>query len=330
MTLLTIAIPTFNRIHILKKNLEIILPQITNDCELLIIDNCSDDSIKKELDQLQQSYSYLNINILVNERNIGGDLNTIKCLEKASGKYVWIIGDDDKPKNNCINELIKLIIDKNDTSIFFLGKTKKNISNNFILPSEYFLSSLVSLDQSIFISNYIYRRSDCVFNLPQAYLTAFTCCPQLFIAVLILRNNNNTFYNHSYEPFIETGLARSQEDQSYFINTVIRLYLSSHIFWLEDEWKIYKKILKGNWILLVGIKSIKANINFLMHSKTLLRKEILYKFNLLKNVSRMRDFVNLHFIIYKLIIILFYLSPSFLFKVLKIGEFLIRRYKNLK
>ena len=49
---LTIAIPTYNRNEILKANLEKLLPQVTDECNVVIFDNCSDTPVKEVIEEV--------------------------------------------------------------------------------------------------------------------------------------------------------------------------------------------------------------------------------------------------------------------------------------
>jgi glycosyltransferase involved in cell wall biosynthesis len=93
--LLTIAVPTYNRAQYLDQLLSKILEQISDDArvELIVSDNASPDSTFEVVS------GYLNrgaaIRYIRNETNVGADRNILQCYEQASGKYVWILSDDD-------------------------------------------------------------------------------------------------------------------------------------------------------------------------------------------------------------------------------------------
>jgi len=93
--LLTVAVPTYNRQRFLATFLAAIAPQLAGEvrAELLISDNASPDGTA----ELVRSYERQNLPIryLRNENNVGADRNILQCFEQASGKYVWICGDDD-------------------------------------------------------------------------------------------------------------------------------------------------------------------------------------------------------------------------------------------
>lgn len=93
--LLTLAVPTYNRSQYLATFLAAIAPQLAGEprVELLISDNASPDDTAG----LVRSYESrgLSIRYIRNEANVGADRNILQCFEEATGKYVWICGDDD-------------------------------------------------------------------------------------------------------------------------------------------------------------------------------------------------------------------------------------------
>lgn len=93
--LLTLAVPTFNRQDFLATFLASITPQLESEArvELLISDNASPDGTAELVRRYEQDN--LPIRYIRNEANVGADRNILQCFEQASGKYVWICGDDD-------------------------------------------------------------------------------------------------------------------------------------------------------------------------------------------------------------------------------------------
>ena len=64
---LTIAIPTYNRNEILYKKIEKLLPQITDECRVVIFDNCSDVPVKDTIENLMENFSYIDLRIVRNQ-----------------------------------------------------------------------------------------------------------------------------------------------------------------------------------------------------------------------------------------------------------------------
>ncbi len=93
--LLTIAIPTYNRAPLLDRLLSTLFDQIQSDSrvELIVSDNASPDDTAAVIQRFRaigRPFRYLR-----NAENIGPDRNILQCFEQATGRYVWIFGDDD-------------------------------------------------------------------------------------------------------------------------------------------------------------------------------------------------------------------------------------------
>lgn len=106
---LTIAIPTYKRPQLLALLLNSIVQDIAqwpDDFELIVSDNASLD----ETCTVVSSYSQkgLPIKYVVNETNIGPDRNIDACFNLASGKYVWVIGDDEILYRGAVQYVLEL------------------------------------------------------------------------------------------------------------------------------------------------------------------------------------------------------------------------------
>ena len=89
-------IPTFNRAHRLRVALEALLPQadqLRNKVEVIVSDNASDDDTHSVIDNFRERYA---VGYSRNSSNLGPIRNTVRlATELASGRYVWVLGDDD-------------------------------------------------------------------------------------------------------------------------------------------------------------------------------------------------------------------------------------------
>lgn len=88
----SIFIVTHNRLEMLKKCCNSILPTLKNiNYELIIIDNASDDGTKDFLEEIKKSFD--RIRIITNEKNIGINSKSLGA-EAAGGDYIIGIDDD--------------------------------------------------------------------------------------------------------------------------------------------------------------------------------------------------------------------------------------------
>lgn len=94
--LLTIAIPTWNRVAFLALNLERLSQEGRNYwgmVEVLVSDNASSDGTPRVV--ADAIAGGMPIRYIRNAENIGSDANIAQCFNLAQGKFVLILGDDD-------------------------------------------------------------------------------------------------------------------------------------------------------------------------------------------------------------------------------------------
>jgi glycosyltransferase involved in cell wall biosynthesis len=107
--LLTIAIPTFNRAKCLRESLSTLFDQllVQPTVELLVSDNASSDETRAVIEEFKKRG--LKLRYLRNKINIGPDANFLQCFEQASGKYMWLLGDDDIVLSGALNKILPLL-----------------------------------------------------------------------------------------------------------------------------------------------------------------------------------------------------------------------------
>lgn len=102
--LLTIAVPTYKRPEFLEKCLASIYSSINGlDVEVLVMDDSLDDT------NLYVCKKYPSIRHIRNDVNLGIDKNICACIENASSRYVWLIGEDDLMRIGGFAEVYKLL-----------------------------------------------------------------------------------------------------------------------------------------------------------------------------------------------------------------------------
>jgi glycosyltransferase involved in cell wall biosynthesis len=111
MKLLQICFQTYNRYQFLKKNLEFLIEEIKRDklkkeVEILVGDDKSDDKTGDYLLKISKKYPYL-LKYYRNKKNLGLPANTFKMIEKAKGKYLWFLSDDDFIKKGSLKKIVE-------------------------------------------------------------------------------------------------------------------------------------------------------------------------------------------------------------------------------
>lgn len=119
--ILSICIPTRNRGEILRLTLLNITSNEyfleTNDIEIVISDNCSDDNTQDICLDFQNKYPE-KIRYIRNEKNIG-DENFINVLKLAKGKYAKLNNDSFAYKFNALNYIVDVLKEIDNDIIFF-------------------------------------------------------------------------------------------------------------------------------------------------------------------------------------------------------------------
>ena len=99
--MLYITIPTYNRAAALKKTLEIILPQLHENAQCVVLDNCSTDATPDVVAEAQRQSPYLRS--IRNGVNVGGGANQLRCFEVAPTGWIWLLSDAPAATHVCIN-----------------------------------------------------------------------------------------------------------------------------------------------------------------------------------------------------------------------------------
>tara|TARA_Y100001970_G_C14258241_1_gene877276 strand:- start:11716 stop:12729 length:1014 start_codon:yes stop_codon:yes gene_type:complete len=137
MTVLSICIPNFNRLDCLENCLESILISSNNvkdfKFEVCISDNNSDQDPINIVNKYNKKFKIIYYR---NKKNLGFALNAIQTLKISTGKYAWLIGNDDLILPNTLSDLENIFNNNNDTDYFFINSYYLNSKylNNFSHP----------------------------------------------------------------------------------------------------------------------------------------------------------------------------------------------------
>ena len=153
-SLLTIAIPTFNRPSNLIICIDSILTQIEKNVNILISDN-STNNVTEDLIKERFSGNSL-IGYIKNEQNIGPDANFLQCLRLSKGRFTLILGDDDVLVPGALKEIVSTLEANLNAPLIFLnhktwggyiGARKHNgvpINNNLFISQVAYALTYVS------------------------------------------------------------------------------------------------------------------------------------------------------------------------------------------
>lgn len=196
---LTVAIPTYDRNAILRKHLALLLPQLTTDCELLIIDNCSPTPVIETIGDLLNSYPAVNVRVERNRTNVGAGANMLRCIERCETEWIWVLSDDDLPKPDAIETVLRNTEKRPDCVFFNYSTVFKIRTESFITAGlDEFVEKLDEYGNLVFISTGVFRTSAVLATLKYGYIYCYSWAP--FVAMLLhaLGDNGKVWFSDEH------------------------------------------------------------------------------------------------------------------------------------
>ncbi len=114
---LSICIATYNRSNFIAETLESIIPQLSDDIELLVVDGASTDNTEIILNEYalkEPRLRYVRF-----DKKGGVDQDYCKAVEMARGQYCWLFTDDDLIKPGAVNAVLNKM--GNDVSLIVVN-----------------------------------------------------------------------------------------------------------------------------------------------------------------------------------------------------------------
>jgi len=133
---LSICIPTYNRVELLKESVNSILKSIEfskQQVEIIISDNCSIDNTNAYCLDLMNKYHY--IKYFRNDENVN-ELNFYIAIQRSNADYVWLFSDDDLMNIKSINLVIEALNNNYNIIVANYDLYDNNLSK--IMKNNYF------------------------------------------------------------------------------------------------------------------------------------------------------------------------------------------------
>ncbi|MGY3888715.1 glycosyltransferase family 2 protein [Aeromonas mytilicola] len=112
---ISICIPSYNRAEFLVPLLNSIYDQsyakINDDFEVLICEDVSPqrEQIILEYSKFIESNNFKNLRLVLNEENLGYDMNLRNCISQAQGKFCMIMGNDDLLNAGALDTVVSVL-----------------------------------------------------------------------------------------------------------------------------------------------------------------------------------------------------------------------------
>ena len=103
--IVSFCIATYQRYEILNELIQEILSVDTDEIEVVVCDNKSEDGSIEKIKDIKDR----RLKVYINERNIGSSLNVYESLNKGNGEYLFYVNDRDNVDKFKIKKLIEIL-----------------------------------------------------------------------------------------------------------------------------------------------------------------------------------------------------------------------------
>lgn len=290
--LLTIAIPTYNRLSQLRRTLSMLLPQLDIRCKVMIIDNHSDTIMESEVKDIIDKYPELQYSWYRNNVNIGANANIHRCFELCTTPWMWLLSDDD-----CIAEnAIKTIFDA-------ISKYPDAVNINFYSPHDLhpvrnrvkqyygkkgYINSIDFFGATIFMSSNIYNMSK-ISTFYESCHRVYSCVSQWMIVFFNLNKDSlvvtsdetivvNDFFSDKYSSYPLDIINGFISMLDILMSTQDRRDLTKKVLSVERAWISYQSIIK---ILVIEYYKRHKEVDVIYHIERYFKR--FYKYGTKKN-----------------------------------------------
>ncbi len=267
MIILTIAIPTYNRPDRVKNTISRLLPQLTSQVKILVLDNCSNVNVKDHLKEQIGGNVLDKVQVTRHRVNIGGDANFQRCFELCDTPYIWMLGDDDVVQENAVNLILEEINNFKDHDLIGI-----NFNSNCCKverKSAVTISSTAELAEKLdffgnwlFISTSVYKTEEYLKHIRYQAWGAYSMASQLVPPMIAISNNKMLVLSEKY---IVSNIPQDIDKKwsDFQISLSITALLEAPVGFTKDDYKKFGKKLRQQFVLLGEIVySILKSVNF--------------------------------------------------------------------
>ena len=258
MYLLSIVIPTFNRCKSLRKILDQMTNQISpernSQIELVLSDNASSDETKKIVSEWRRKNKKINFSYFCNKTNLGFDRNCLSGANRASGKFVWFMSDDDSLSDGAVDKVFNALMSHRDVVFAFVNYSMITPGFDEYFPCKFKGDIKVSFDDLIIKTKFYFSFiSSCIFNreiLCSIDLNKYlgTDWMQLYAVKIIAPMGESLIISEPLIKMIRPGLQESRKEKKSD-TMAIDFFMRAHLSFLNylntfNESNYSKKTLK--------------------------------------------------------------------------------------
>lgn len=273
--ILTVAIPTYNRPDKVVNTIKLLLPQITKEVKVMVLDNGSQVIIKDYLETALGKDVIYGVEVVRNRVNIGADSNFQRCFELCTTPYIWMLGDDDRIEENAVETILLEVDEYKDQDL--IGINFNSNCNIFPRPKPVHISSTFDLSTKLdhfgnwlFISTSVYKTEEYLKHTRYQAWGAYSMASQVVPAMIAISKNKTLILSEKY---IVTNLKAEQDDSGgnwsdVQVTLAVLSLLESPVGFKKKEYLSFGKKLSVQFVsftdlLCAIVKSIDCNMKLI-------------------------------------------------------------------
>ena len=153
---ISVVIPTYNRIELLKRSIDSVINQTIKPSEIIIVDDGSNDGteamVKKKYDSLK----------LIKQKNKGASAARNSGIKASSGEWICFLDSDDEWKNDKLEKQIIAVANNSDYKFFHSSsESKKQIHS----PDDALIPEFLAALTPLFFCLIIFKESYCFLTI---------------------------------------------------------------------------------------------------------------------------------------------------------------------
>jgi len=126
----SIIIPAYNVQNYIRNSINSVLEQTFKDYEVIVIDDCSTDDTKKEIEKIK------NIKFIKHSENKGLGAARNSGMEVANGEYIIFLDGDDYFNNEEVLEKLNNLLGNNNPDVIYMGFEITGNRKELVIPTE--------------------------------------------------------------------------------------------------------------------------------------------------------------------------------------------------
>jgi glycosyltransferase involved in cell wall biosynthesis len=184
---LLVTIPNYNRREQLLATLSALRKQWTGQFSVLVLDDCSEDSIQSAIFNTFPDAPQW-VRFIRHQNRVGLSANIVLCFYNADSEWMWLLGNDDELAENAVDVILNAMRDNPDACfINFASNLAARSETRTVKGLDGLLGQLDSHSNLNFISTGVYRVKHFKKYIATGYHYGYTFSPHLAMLFSLLR-----------------------------------------------------------------------------------------------------------------------------------------------